>query len=109
MASSVATRAARRAGEHKAVIEGLLKAGESKAALNEAIRALQSESKWLRENRPADGVLTDAELAGSILAIAAGLYAYKPERPVGCRRTPDPADLLVIFEAQLPEGKESHG
>src|SRR5579859_5593007 len=101
MASSVATRAVRRAGEHEAVISGHLAAGESKLALNEAIRALQSECKWLRENRPADGVLTDAELAASLLAIASELYAYKPVRPVGCQRAPSPADLLAVFETRL--------
>ena len=104
MGTSLADRASRRAGMvYEPAIREALADGNSHAALNLALRSLQSEMAKLRRRRPADGSLTDAELAGSIASIAAGLHAYKPRKPPGCPKVPEPHNLLSVYEASLAQ------
>lgn len=102
MAASLKERAQRRSAEvYQAAIRDALAEGNGRRALHLAIRALLSEAAKIRRRRPASASLADAELAGSIAAIAAGLHAYKPRKPAGCPRVPGPHHLLSVYEASL--------
>jgi hypothetical protein len=101
MAASIATKAQRRAERMSAAVRDFLAEGDSNAALTEAVRRLRSEAAKVRRQRPGDGPLTDADLAASIVFIAAQLFDSRPPRPPGCPRMPRPADMLAIFDAGL--------
>lgn len=112
MPASLTERATGRAATAVADIRDLLHAKASQRALNRSLRALQSETAKRRRREPSAGALIDAELAGHIAGIAAGLHARKPTRPPGCPRDPRPIDLLAVCEASLTralEGGESDG
>lgn len=106
MASSLTDRAERRAAEVQAAIRALLAAGDSHAAFNRAIRALQGEAAKVRGRRRGAGALADAELAGSLAALAAQLHAHKPGKPPGCPAIPAAPHLLAVFEATYASGKD---
>jgi len=109
MAASIAAKAQRRAVRFAAAVRELLADGCGDAALTEAVARLRSEAAKVRRQRPADGALIDAELAGTVLAAAARLSDHKPERPEGCGRRPEPEHLLAVFAASyslaLQEGE----
>ena len=98
MVASLAQRASGRAEATAAAIAEALRDGNHQHALNLALRALQSEAAKLRRHRPADGAVTDAELAGSISGIAAMLHAHRPLRAPR-RGAPGSADLLAAYQA----------
>jgi len=106
MASSLVTRAERRADEVRHAIREALADGATNVALHAAIRSLQGEAAKLRGRRPADGALTDAELAASLASLAARLHAHKPGRPAGCPRVPAPEHLLAAFDAVYAQSGE---
>lgn len=91
-------KAAGRAEKASAAIEEALVNGNHQQALNLALRALQGEASKLRRHRPADGAVTDAELAGSISGIAAQLHAHTPVTGSG-NGSPGVADLLAAYRA----------
>jgi hypothetical protein len=98
MARSAAQCAADRAAMYDKDIRAALAAGRSSKALQRAADFLLAEAKKLREERPGDGWLTDADLAFIVHHLAAGLHAYEPPRPRGCPRVPRPVDLLAVYE-----------
>ena len=106
MAISLAGKATRRAELTDAAIRDALADGNGRDALYRALRALQSEMRKLRDRRPGDGALADAELAGSISVIAARLHNHKPSKPAGCPRVPGPDHLLAAFEASRAQAEE---
>lgn len=106
MPRSLTERATGRAGSVVADIRDLLHAKASQRALNRALRALQSEAAKRRRREPSAGALIDAELAGHIAGIAAGLHSRKPTRPPGCPRSPRPIDLLAVCEASFARALE---
>jgi hypothetical protein len=108
MATSAADRAANRAESVEVAVRRLLAEGNPHAALNLAVGTFQSEAAKVRRRRPADAALIDAELAGSLLALAAQLHTYKPTRPAGRSRVPGPADLLAMLDSSLGKG-QTHG
>lgn len=86
----------------EAVIRDALSRGDSKRALNAALGALQAELADLRRprrGRPADGAHLDAELAGTLLAIA--VQAHRHERPRDFPGRPGGHHLLATFQAAL--------
>ena len=97
-ATGTLERADKRAVKAGAAIREALAAGDTRRALNAAIFAVQAAAKQLREDRPADGALTDAEMAGRLLVTAARLLEHRPARPPGCPRVPRPEDLLAACE-----------
>jgi hypothetical protein len=99
MALGLTDRAERRAAEVHAAIRGALSEAASKQAFSTAISALQSECKKVRERRPAAGALIDAEVAGTIAALAASIHARRPRKPEGCPRVPGPEHLLAVFDS----------
>src|ERR1700733_1582361 len=99
MATSAAERAIQRAATVEVAVRKLLAEGNPHAELNLAVGTCQSEAAKVRRRRPADAALIDAELAGSLLALAAQLHAYKPARP--SRMPPGPADLLAMLDSSL--------
>jgi len=110
MALSVAARAQRRAAEiYEHAIRDHLAAGNSRAALNTALAALQGEAAKLRRRRPGDGAWTDTELAANIAALAASLHIHRPLRPPGAPRVPRPDDMTRAFDAALLAATEGHG
>lgn len=109
MALSLTERAAGRAERAVTAIRDYLRDGASQCALNRALRALQSEAAKKRRREPAAGALIDAELAGLIAGIAAGLHDRKPVRPAGSPRVPRPADLLSVCEGALARALEGDG
>lgn len=109
MALSLTERAAGRAERTVAAIRDYLRDGASQRALNRSLRALQSEAAKKRRREPAAGALIDAELAGQIAGIAAGLHDRKPVRPPGSPRVPRPADLLAVCEDALALALEGAG
>lgn len=106
MALSLAARAARRDAQVHAAVEDALAGGNHHHALNLALRALQSEAAKVRRRRPGHAALIDAELAGSLSAIAAALHDWKPQRPPGCPRVPLPENLLGVYEASRNRTEE---
>jgi hypothetical protein len=106
MAISRPGKANRRAEDAQAAIRGLLLAGNSKQAFHAAIRALYAEIEKIRDYRPADGALTDAELAASLASLAADLPGHRPARPPGCPAVPAPAHLLAAFDAAYSPRQE---
>lgn len=108
MAASLITRVINRATRKDAAIRAALARSDSASALWESVRALTGEAKKVRGWRPADAALIDAELAGTILALAAELHDYKPARPDGCRsqRHPEPEHLTAAYEASLTRAAE---
>lgn len=103
MTAGVAEKAAGRAEDVAAAITDALREGNHQHALNLALRALQSEAAKLRRLRPADGAVTDAELAGSISCIAAQLHAHAPRRTR--RGAPGPGALLDAYQAGYDQSK----
>jgi hypothetical protein len=97
MTASLSDRASGRAEAVATAITEALRDGNHQHALNLALRALQSEAAKLRRRRPADGAVTDAELAGSISGIAALLHAHTPARTR--KGAPSPAALLDAYQA----------
>lgn len=85
------------------VIRAALAAGDSKTALNEALHKLQGQLAPERKRRP-EVALADAELAGTLLAIALRVHAHEPPRPPGCPARPRPHDLLAVFQGALDAG-----
>ena len=100
MGASLKDRALRSAEVvRQPAIREALAAEDTRAAVTEALAWLRRELAGVRRHRPADGALIDAQLAGSISAIAAGLHALRPDRPAGCPRVPRAADLLAVYDA----------
>lgn len=106
MTAEILERADRRALKASAAIREALAAGDTRKALNAAILAVQAAAKQLREDRPADGALTDAEIAGRLLVTAARLQAHRPGRPAGCHRVPRAEDLLAACEQAVVKALE---
>lgn len=84
-------------------VRSYLAAGDSKRALNAAMHELQGRLGPERRRRP-EVALADAELAGTLLAIALRVHAHEPPRPPGCPAKPRPHDLLAVFQAALDAG-----
>jgi len=103
MAASIAAKAQRRAERFTAAIRDALADGNGNAALTEAVIRLRAEAAKVRRQRPGDAALIDAELAGSIAAIAFQLHAHKPARPPGCPRMPGPDQMLAAFAASYAQ------
>lgn len=103
--AGLADRAERRSTGVEAVIRGCLSDGNTNAALIAALNSLRSEAAKVRKRRPGDGALADAEIAGSVAALAAQLHAYKPTRPAGCPPLPGPGHLLAAFAAAYDAGR----
>jgi hypothetical protein len=82
----------------------LLAAGNPRAALHCARRALEAEAGALRRTDPARAALLDASLAGSLSAIAATLATSQPRRPPGYTGgAPTAADLLAAYAGARAE------
>ena len=82
------------------VIRESLSQGDSKAAVTEAMHALRAAMATLRhprKGRRADGKHLDAQLAGTLLAIAE--QAGRHERPADFPDNPTGYDLLTVFHA----------
>jgi hypothetical protein len=90
----------------ESAIRGSLSRGDSKQALNHALCLLQARLASERKMRP-EMALHDAELAGTLLALAGRVHAYEPARPAGCPARPRPHDLLTVFQAALDAGTEN--
>ena len=99
MGTSLANKARGRAIDVAGVIRGLLSAADTNRALGRAIGALQKEAKDVRNWRPGDAMLLDAELAGVIAAKAALLATRVPYRPPGCPAIPGADALTAAFKA----------
>jgi hypothetical protein len=82
-------------------IRGFLAAGDDWKALKRAIDYLLSEAWKRREEKPADGALINADLAGLLRDFAATLPSLKPTRPRGFSGTPRPGDLLAVYEEAM--------
>jgi hypothetical protein len=107
MAVSLTAKAQRRAAEvYAPAILAALADGNGHLALTLALRELQAEAAKVRKRRPAAGALADADLAGSIAAIASQLHSHKPRRPPGCPRVPGPDHLLAMFRASYAQASE---
>ena len=98
MGTSLAAKARDRAIDVAGAIRAALSAAETNRALTRAIGALQKEAKDVRNWRPGDAMLLDAELAGVIAAKAALLNARIPYRPPGCPPIPPPDVVQAAFE-----------
>lgn len=101
MATRFTVKTRGRLAEAEAATRGDLARGDSRAALNTAIRTLQSELTKVRGRRPRDGALIDAELAAQILVLAAKVHEHRPVRPANCPPIPQPADMTRVFERAL--------
>lgn len=99
MALGLSNRAQGRAAAVRVAVEGALTRIESRKALNLAISAVQAEAARVRDYRPGDAALADAELAGSLAAIAASLHDREPRRPDGCPAVPRPEHVVAVFRA----------
>ena len=99
MATSARAKAERRAETAVAAIRDLLLEENTSGALTEAVRKLRSEATHLRRRRPADGAITDAQLAGLIAGIASALHRYDPGRTSD--GAPDCTELLTAFRESL--------
>lgn len=106
MAASLTDRAERRAARVQAVIRGFLDEANPHAAFNASVGALQAEAARVRDRRPADAALIDAELAASLARLAAQLHAHKPRRPDGCPKVPGPDQMLATFNAVYGSGEQ---
>ena len=98
MGTSLAAKARDRAIDVAVAIRGLLSAAETNRAFCRAIGALQKEMKGVRNWRPGDAMLLEADLAGVIAAKAALLSARVPYRPPGCPPIPPPDVVQAAFE-----------
>jgi hypothetical protein len=105
MATAFTDKFAGRMLAAEAAIRAALAAGESRRALHLARAAYGSEATKLRRRRPADGALTDAEIAASLLAVTEGLGAYQPARSGKTRRAPSPGELVAAFDAALARAR----
>jgi hypothetical protein len=85
------------------VIRAALAAGDSKLAFTESVHELRARLADERKHRP-EVALADAELAGTLLAIALRVRAHEPPRPPGCPAKPRPHDLLAVFQGALDAG-----
>jgi hypothetical protein len=103
----MAATPAERADRTETAVRACLDDGNPRAALNAVLHALQGEARKLDEDRPADGHLAYAQLAGSLMVTAANLWRHRPERPPGCGRYPGPADLTAAFEAAADDAIRS--
>jgi hypothetical protein len=101
MATGFAEKLDGRMIDAEAAVRAALAAGDSRRAFHVARGVYGSEAAKLRQRRPDDGALTDAEMAASLLAAAEGMRAYKPVR-AGRRGSKPPAPrLLATFERVL--------
>jgi len=110
MGRSRADAAAGRARDREQAVREALAAFNSRDALWIALKGIASEAAKLRDVRWGDGMLTDADLAGSLLAVAAGMHEHRPPRPAGCGLAPGPRDLLAALDdslARASEGREA--
>lgn len=87
-------------------IRELLAKGHSKEALNEAIRELRAKLGGLRHarhGRPADAAHIDAQLAGTLLAIAAqvGLHQRPGDFPAAWQGHHLLTTFYAAFEAAM--------
>lgn len=97
MALSLTDRAKGRVVMHTERIAGFLADRNARKAFNQAVRGLQSEAAKLARERPGDGDIAYAELAGLLLANASLLHLHNPQRPEGCPSVPRPEDLRAVF------------
>lgn len=104
MARSLAECAADRHARRAADVREALARGDAPAALWIALKGIMSEAKKLLMRRNADGLLTMADAAGTLLAYASGLYEHRPAMPRGCPPAPRPEDLLRMFDRGLSPG-----
>jgi hypothetical protein len=105
MATGFSDKFAGRMLAAEAAIRAALAAGDSRRALHLARAAYGSEATKLRRRRSADGALTDAEMAASLLAVAEGLGTYKPARSGKRREAPSPAALVAAFDQALARAR----
>jgi hypothetical protein len=101
MATGLHLKAAGRAGRFTAAIRDLLLSADTNGGLTEACRRLRAEAAKTRRQRPNDGPLAEADVAGIVAALAVLMHTYKPPRPAGCPRQPRPEDLLAVFAASF--------
>jgi len=102
VASSLVSRAHRRASEvYLSRIRAHLSVGETKEALNDSLRYLQSEAAKNRKRSPARQALTDAQMAGYIALLALRLPAHRPQGGSALMRMPGPDALLKAFDDSL--------
>lgn len=101
MGRSKAQCAADRVARRECDIRGHLAAGNTMKALWAAVNGLMAEAKQLWESRPADGVLSHADLAGVLLRLQASLADHRPARPPGCPEIPRSRDLLAVFDSSF--------
>jgi hypothetical protein len=106
MATAFTDKFAGRMLAAEAAIRAKLAAGDAREAFHVARGAYGSEADKLRDRRPADGALTDAEMAASLLAVTERLGTYKPVRSGRTRRPPSPAELVAAFDRALAAARE---
>jgi hypothetical protein len=106
MGRSVADCAADRAARREAGARAALAAGSTRDALWIGLKGVAGEVAKLRDRRYGDGALTDADLTGLLLHLAAGLHEHRPQRPRGCPVVPRPQDLLAMLDDSLSRAVE---
>jgi hypothetical protein len=103
MGRSAAECARDRAAVRENQAREALALGNTRDALWVGLKGIASEVAKLRDRRPGDGALTDADLTALLLHLAEGLHGHRPARPRGCPPLPRPADLLAMFDERLAE------
>jgi len=101
-----AIRDAVKQGDTGTAIRVALTAGLTAQSVTLAADAVRAAAKKLRERRPGDGALADAELAANLLTTARLLRTHVPSRLPGCPRAPGPDDVLAKFEDVLRRSTE---
>jgi hypothetical protein len=109
MGTSFWDRVANRRAQGERTIRGFLADLNGRAALNAALRALQSEAATSRRHRGAGAGYLDAELAAEIFEMAFTLHNRIPVRPEGADPVPAPEDLLLTFTAVQERERPKHG
>jgi hypothetical protein len=102
----VAIRAAQTAGDTQAAIVAAFTAGWNARAVTIAADAVRKAAKDVRDRRPGDGALADAELAANLLLTARQLRTHVPSRLPGCPKVPGPDDMLAKFADVLRRNAE---
>lgn len=105
----IAEAAAKRTADRAANARAHLAAGDTRQALWVGLNGIATEATKLRGRSNGDGMLTDAELTGMLLGIAAGLHAHDPGRPAGCPSLPRPADLIAMLDTALARNQGGAG
>jgi hypothetical protein len=102
----VAIRDALKRGDTQGAIEIAFADGNGGRAVTIAADAVRKSAKDMRERRPGDGALADAELAANLLHTARRLGMHVPSRLRGCPKVPGPDDVLAKFADVLSGARE---